>query len=110
MNPLKEAIFVEVRKIHLELSTLSNNELNNLLFYNPSMLRLSLKGFIVIKGIFTTYSFELPTTLKSRHWKNLSTLTYPYFFTKKRLILFSGSDATMITICGGIESFLDDRF
>jgi dGTP triphosphohydrolase len=109
MSTLKEAIFAEIRKNVLEFELLSDEELNKTIFHHPAGLRLSLGGFIIIKKIFTAYSFELPATIKSRHQKNLSKLSYPYFFTQKRLILFSSGDALVIKLCGSIELFLEDH-
>lgn len=110
MTPLKKAIFGEVRKQHEDAASLSDEQLNNLLFHHPDGLRLSLKGFIVIKGIFTAYSFEIPETMKSRHQFGMSRMEYPYFFTKRRLILFSEMDAMVVKLHGGIEGFLETCF
>lgn len=107
MSPLKKAIFSEVRSTHDEAGSLSDEQLNHLLFHHPDGLRLSLKGFLVIKNIFTAYSFEIPDTIKSKHQKSLSKMEYPYFFTKKRLILFSEMDAMVIKLHGGIQGFLE---
>ena len=108
MNPLKEAIFIEIRKNVSEFELLNDEELNKVIFHHPSGLRLSLGGFMVVKKIFTAYSFELPSTIKSRHQKNLSRLIYPYFFTQRRLILFSSEDAMVVKLCGSIELFLEN--
>jgi hypothetical protein len=107
MSPLKHAIFEEVRKHHTEASELSNEQLNKLLFHHPDGLRLSLKGFVVIKSIFTAYSFGIPETMKSRHNFGMSKMEYPYFLTQKRLILFSEMDAMVVKLHGGIEGFLE---
>ncbi len=107
MPPLKIAIFEEVRKHHGEASELSDDQLNKLLFHHPDGLRLSLKGFVVIKSIFTAYSFGIPETMKSRHNYGMSKMEYPYFLTQKRLILFSEMDAMVIKLHGGIEGFLE---
>jgi dGTP triphosphohydrolase len=109
MSPLKEAIFIEIRKHEEDLQFLNDLDLNKQIFHHPDGLRLSLAGFIIVRKIFTAYSFELPATIKTRHRKNLSTLTYPYYFTPKRLILFSSGDALMIKLCGGLELFLEDH-
>lgn len=108
MNPLKVAIFNEVRKTIEKASAFSDDDLNQLIFHHPEGLRLTLKGFLVVKSIFTAYSFELPDTIKTRHRFGLSKLEYPYFFTKNRLILFSEMDAMMVKLQGGVESFLEN--
>ncbi len=107
MHPLKTAIFVEVRSKYEESTNLTDEQLNHLLFHHPDGLRLSLKGFLVIKSIFTAYSFEIPDTIRSKHQKSLGKMEYPYFFTKKRLILFSEMDAMVIKLHGGVQGFLE---
>ncbi len=107
MNPLKIAIFAEVKTKHEEATPLNDEQLNNLLFHHPEGLRLSLTGFRVIKNIFTAYSFELPDTIKSKHQRSLGKLEYPYFLTQKRLILFSEMDAMVIKLHGGVQGFLE---
>lgn len=107
MNPLKDAIFDEIRKSFDEYYQMDNNQLNKLLFHHPDGLRLSLTGFRIIKKIFTAYSFELPDTLKSRHKRAMSRMEYPYFFTPTRLILFSAMDSMVVKLAGGIEQFLE---
>jgi len=107
MTTLKEAIFVEIRKTFEEYESTDDGELNNLLFHHASGLRLSLTGFRTVKKIFTAYSFEIPETLKSRHRRGMARMEYPYFFTPRRLILFSEMDAMVVKLAGGIEAFLE---
>jgi hypothetical protein len=107
MHPLKILIFIEVRKSFAEYQQSDDLALNKLLFMHIEGLRLSLTGFRLIKKIFTAYSFELPDTIMSRHQRGMSKMEYPYFFTAKRLILFSEMDAMVIKLAGGIEPFLE---
>lgn len=107
ITPLKKAIFVEIKSKHEEARHLNDEQLNNLLFHHPNGLRLSLKGFLVVKNIFTAYSFEIPETIKSKHQRSLGKMEYPYFLTSKRLILFSEMDAMVIKLHGGIQGFLE---
>jgi hypothetical protein len=107
MNILKKALFDEVRKNNNEVSLLTDDELNNMLFHHPEGLRLSLAGFIIVKRIFTAYSFEIPQTIKTRHHYGMGKIEYPYFFTRKRLVLFSEMDAAVIKLHGGVEGFLE---
>jgi hypothetical protein len=107
MSALKKAIFVEVRKTFEEYQPLDDNQLNKLLFHHPDGLRLSFTGFKNIKKIFTAYSFEMPETLKARHRQGMSKMEYPYFFTSRRLILFSEMDAVVVKLAGGVEAFLE---
>jgi hypothetical protein len=107
MIPLKIAIFKEVREHHDKAALFDDEQLNKLLFHHPTGLRLSYSGFIILKNIFTVYSFAIPDTMKSRHQYGMSKMEYPYFFTKSRLILFSEMDSMVIKLHGGIEGFLE---
>lgn len=107
MQPIKIAIFGEVKKHDEELANLTNEELNKLFFHHADGLRLSLRGFVQVKAIFTAYSFGIPETIKAKHRFALSKMEFPYFFTNKRLILFSEMDAMMVKLHGGIENFLE---
>jgi hypothetical protein len=110
VSPLKKAIFAEIRKHTIEYSEKSDEELQRLFFHHNDGLRLSLTGFMQCKSIFTAYSFEIPETIKTKHRFGLSKLEYPYFFTKRRLVLFSEMDASMVKLCGGIEQFLESCY
>lgn len=110
MVPLKVAIFEEVRKKHEKSATLSDEQMNNLLFHHPHSLRLTFRGFLVLKNIFTVYSFEMDATLTARHQMGMSKMEYPYYVTTKRLILFSEMDAMVIKLHGGIKGFLETCF
>ena len=108
MSPLKKTIFDEIRKIDKELNLLNDDELNKVVFYHPANLRLSSEGYYIIRRIFTAYSFEIPVTIKTKHQIGMSKLQFPYYFTKRRLILFSEVDAMVVKLQGGIEKFLEN--
>lgn len=107
MNTLKKTIFNELRIKNEELCNNTDDQLDTLIFHHRSGLRLSYSGFLLLKNVFKVYSFEIPATIKTKHWYGLSKMEYPYFFTKKRLILFSEMDAAVIKLHGGIEQFLE---
>jgi hypothetical protein len=109
MSPLKVAIFNEIRKFYKDdTAVLSDLELNHLIFHHPDGLRLTLNGFVQLKRIFTVYSFEMPDNIKSKYQRNLAKLEFPYFFTQRRLILFSEMDAMVVKLAGGVEQFLEN--
>ena len=110
MDELKTAIFAEIRKQHLKSANLSFSELNQIIFHHNSGLRLTFPGFLILKNIFTVYSFEMTVTLKARHHIGMSKMSYPYYMTSRRLILFSEMDSMVIKLCGGIEGFLETCF
>lgn len=107
MLPIKKAIFAEVRNTQEKASNWSDEQLDSLIFHNRSGLRLSYSGFTILKNIFTVYSFEIPVTIKSKHRYAMSKMEYPYFFTSKKLMLFSELDAMVIKLHGGIDKFLE---
>jgi len=104
---IKLLIFEAIREKYEEYSNTDKDELNTLIFHYPTSMRLSLTGFIVIKSIFTAYSFEMPIEIKTKHRIAMSKFEYPYFFTTSRLILFSEMDASMIKLYGGVENLLE---
>jgi hypothetical protein len=111
MIPLKSAIFREVRNTHEESLGHTDDQLDQLIFlHTGESLRLSFKGFLLLKNIFTVYSFEVPYTLKAKHQIGLAKMEYPYYVTHRRLILFSEMDAMVVKLCGGIEGFLETCF
>jgi len=110
MTPLKLAIFEEVRKQNAEAAELNDEQLHQRIFHHRDGLRLTYSGFLILKRIFTVYSFEIPETIKARHHAGMANMEYPYFFTSRRLILFSEMDAMTVKLCGGIEQFLENCF
>ncbi len=121
MSPLKVSIFSEIRKFYSDDSvkdfvkkyniedivSLDDENMNKILFHHPDGLRLSLAGFIIIRKVFTAYSFSIPKGLKSRHRFGMSKIEFPYFSSVSRLVLFSEMDASVVTLCGGVERFLE---
>ena len=110
MISLKVAIFNEVRKKHEKSATLTDEQLNQIIFRSPTGLRLNFQGFLILKNIFTVYSFELDVTLTAKHQIGMDKMEYPYYITNKRLILFSEMDAMVIKLHGGIKGFLENCF
>ena len=110
MDELKLAIFSEVRKQHSTSASLSDDQLNNMLFHSASGRRLTFKGYLVLKNIFTVYSFEMDVSITAKHQIGMSKMAYPYYVTSKRLILFSEMDAMMIKLHGGVKGFLETCF
>lgn len=110
MGSLKTAIFSEVRTHHEKSANHTDEQLNQLIFHNGSGLRLTFPGFLILKNIFTVYSFEMDCELKARHHIGMAKMGYPYYMTTKRLILFSEMDATVIKLQGGVKQFLENYF
>lgn len=110
MSTLKENIFNTVRQHHEKSVNHTDDQLNQLMFQYSSGLRLTFPGFLILKNIFTVYSFEMDCELKSRHHIGMAKMEYPYYMTKKRLILFSEMDAMVIKLQGGVKGFLETCF
>jgi hypothetical protein len=107
MEPLKQAIFSEIRKTYDKAATLSDADLNCLIFHHPDGRRLSKVGFILMQKSFSTYSFELPAEMKAKHQMAMSKMEYPYFLFKNKIILFSEMDAMVVKLHGGMWGFLE---
>lgn len=108
MDALKKSIFTEIRSRHEKSKDLSDEQLNKLIFHHSNGYRLLFQGFLILKNIFTVYSFEVPITLKARHYTGMDKMASPYFITSRRLVLFSEMDAVIIKLQGGIEGFLEN--
>jgi hypothetical protein len=107
MNPLKIAIFDEIRRTFEKSSSLTNEQLNGIMFRSMDSLRLSKTGFILLQTIFTAYPFDIPYTLKSKHQLAMAKMVFPYYISPTKLVLFSDMDASIIMMSGGIEQFLE---
>ena len=110
MSTLKESIFREVRIHHAKSADFTDDQLNHLIFHHDSGLRLTYSGFLILKNIFTVYSFEMDDDLKSKHHMGMEKMEYPYYMTSRRLILFSEMDSMVIKLHGGIKGFLENCF
>ncbi len=110
MNDLKVAIFDEVRKSNIKYVNYSYDELNQLVFHHSTGLRLTYSGFLILKNIFTVYSFEMDAELTARHHIGMDKMSYPYYITAVRFILFSSMDASIIKLCGGVKGFLETSY
>lgn len=110
MLRIKTKIFEEIKRHHEKSKNLTNEQLEKIVFYHHNGLRLTFSGFLIMKGIFTTYSFEIKSELKTKHYIGMSKMVFPYYVSEKRLILFSELDAMTIKLYGGIEKFLENEF
>lgn len=105
----KRALLEELIKETPSLQTKTLSEVNVLVFRNAGILRLTYTGYVIMRGQFAAYSFEIARPMKSRTLVALSKLAYPYFITSKRLVVFSEMDAAMITLAGDVETFLENN-
>lgn len=110
MTSLKQIILDQIRVENEKYTYHSNEELHGLLFLHRNSLRLSYTGYLILKKVFTAYSFDLGVPLNAGHLIALNKMEYPYFITRNRLILFSEVDATVVTLAGGVDRFLEISF
>ncbi len=110
MVPIKVAIFSEIRKQNKKFANVDDDELNQTLFVNASGLRLTFPGFLILKNIFTVYSFDMDITITAKHQIGMASMMFPYYINPKRLILFSEMDAVVIKLQGGVKGFLETCF
>jgi hypothetical protein len=110
MQPLKTAIFKELRATTNKVDAFTDEQLNDVMFHHSDSLRLSYGGYLWMGKMFTAYQFPVPNTLKSKHQIGLSKMEYPYYITPNRLVLFSDTDAMVVKLAGGIERFLEINF
>jgi len=108
---LKHVVFEEIRSSKEKFKDFTDENLNVLLFYNGSGLRLTYAGFLTLKDVFDTYIFEHNNNFKGKDILTISrTMKFPYYLSEKRMALFSGDDATMVKLCGSIENFLKTQY
>jgi hypothetical protein len=107
VTPFKRMLFLEVRKYDVESASMDDIALNKHIFHYPDSLRLSTAGFMIIKKQFTAYSFEMPEGIKAKHQMALSKMDFPYALRRKRLIVFSELDASVIKLSGSVQNFLE---
>jgi hypothetical protein len=109
MQPLKLAIIEEVKKSKRKFSDRDVATLNAEFFLQENTLRLSYYGYINIKDVFTPYPFELDYTIRPKHLIGLAkVMKYPYYLSRMKLVLFSDSDAIMISLYGDVRIFLEN--
>lgn len=105
----KRTLLAELIKETPSLQSKTLPEVNELVFRNASILRLTYSGYVIMRGQFAAYSFEIARPMKSRTLAALSKLAFPYFITSGRLVVFSEMDAAMITLAGDVETFLENN-
>ena len=104
---IKELVFNQVRLYDTTYKDLTFDQLSSLFFQNSTTMRLTFTGFTVLRKIFTVYSFDLPANILTKHRMAFSTFAYPYYYTARRLMLFSSTDAVSIHLAGSIETYLN---
>jgi len=77
------------------------------IFFRPGTVRLTYKGYVILKKIYTEYSFpkdELTSKQLIALYRNSA---YPYYIGSRKLSLFDGEDAFAVKMYGSIEEWLD---
>ena len=72
-------------------------------------MRLTSTGCKLLSKHATSYAFVLPETLKTKHLIQITRqFKYPYYLSKKYIIIFSSEDAILIKMCGSAQAFLEN--
>ena len=71
------------------------------IFLNPQTLRLRNRGCNEMSKIYTSYRFKLEEKVTSGHLLKLfEKMEYPYYYGRKRFVLFSEQDAFWFKLAG----------
>lgn len=112
MDKVRRILLDELRKDlppqYKDAEGYSLEKFSELIFKHRLGFRLTLPGFIIMKNRFQAYSFEHNKTLTSGSLMALDKLSYPYYITNSRLILFSDTDAMLVNLTGSVENFLNN--
>ena len=77
------------------------------LFLNPNTLRLRKRGADQLNKIYTSYMFEIDTTVNSGALLKLyKKMEYPYYIGKKYIVLYSEQDAFIMKL-GGFNAWAE---
>lgn len=106
---IKDILIAELMRADDSLKSKTVNDAMTVVFRHADTLRLTYTGYIIMRTQFTAYSFEIGKPMMAKHLMALSRLSYPYFITQKRLVLFSEMDATVVTLSGSVETFLENN-
>lgn len=94
---------------HCNVVDRNRDEFESIMFYRPTGIRLSYKGYLNLKKIFDVYSF--PINRKSLCARDLlklhNNIDYPYYIASEYICLFSEHDAFMVKLCTDMRSWLD---
>lgn len=102
----KKDLYIQIQeelKLNMEI-----DEFELLFFKRKDNIRLTYQGCRILNTVFESYKFEHNDIFLAKHLIAISReFQLPYFLSKHQLIVFSAHDATMITLCGDIKTFLE---
>ncbi|BDR25715.1 hypothetical protein RVBP17_2420 [Pseudomonas phage sp. 30-3] len=105
---LRDSIFSYLRENNESLTELTDIELNRFIFAHPSSFRLSYDGLKLFSKLFTSYTYHIDFKITFRQRLLLGRhLKFPYYFSDKRLILFSYDDSLYLNLIGDIKLWLE---
>lgn len=82
--------------------------LEHVIFYRPPSIRLSYKGYLVLRKMYDEHKFPL-STLSNQDLVNLYNHSkYPYYIGGSHIIMFDGEEAFAVILSGGIKEWLDN--
>jgi len=105
MNNVASRITDEIIK-HNNINCKSD-DLAPIIFFRPGTVRLTYKGYLELKKIYTEHSFPKDKLTSKQLIALYRNSVYPYYIGGKKLSLFDGEDAFAVTLHGSIEGWLD---
>lgn len=109
MNKIKKAIVKEYRGFH-EFIDWEDGEIERFMFYQKGSLRLTQDGYRILKKDFENHLFKYEEELMSKHLGAITKqFTLPYYLSQKKLVVFSDSDAMLISLSGNLKKYFDTQ-
>lgn len=109
LKELKLSIIKEIKLAKPSIAHVDDATLYHETFSYPSTVRLTYSGYLHIRHAFKEYSFDFNGLFPTP--RQLMTLAkvmkFPYYITYTKLVVFSETDAIMITLYGSVHQFLE---
>lgn len=70
-------------------------------------IRLTRLGNTLLSKIVTPYEYTHNNEFKAKHIMALSNLSYPYYLSPTKFIIYSTDDAIMVSLHGDVTTFLE---
>lgn len=78
------------------------------IFYRPGNIRLTYKGNMRLARLCNSYAFDHDIAFCAKHLIAIAReLIYPYYLTSGILVLYSETDAAMVSLHGGVREFIE---
>lgn len=111
MNKIRERIIDEIYEHNKH--KFERKEVADIIFLRPDTIRLRYQGFMLLKRLFSVYSFPIdvtgnkPTLVAKDLMYLHREMKFPYYISKTEIHLFSEKDAFVIKLYGDIRTWLN---